>query len=225
MIGESTLGMNWATYWLLDTAAVNLVPLSRVHGPARSIVAQWNKRFHGLSRDDCVDRTMSLFESGDIFLELAGRIVPAPNRHLIDRGMHYGRPTHDGLFYGLTAQGGSKWERLTDPDWRRFYNLTRSGDELTLEAADKDLVHRALRTYLLEERLKVMGLSPEETTLAPWQPVYWKQLPSGERVRLQYEPVPHGDELTLAMQDQLKADSSYFRQWYRDPFATSAGVV
>ncbi len=85
------------------------------------------------------------------------------------------------LFYGLTEKGGRLWEEQTRPDWRMFGRY--SSDPDTLEKEAEAATRGVLDAILKYDRYHSGEIPRNETIkileLKPWQPTYWKTLPSG----------------------------------------------
>ena len=79
--------------------------------------------------------------------------------------------------YGLTAQGGERWERMSQFDWD--YHLGGFSDT-GVESTKAEMID----VYLAWTRSSVPG-SEKQSTLRPWKATYWKSLPEGIRVRYQ----------------------------------------
>ena len=79
------------------------------------------------------------------------------------------------LEYGLTAQGGERWELMSQFDWS--YHLGGSSDT-GVEGTKAELID----VYLAWTRSSVPG-SEKQTVVRPWKATYWKSFPEGIRVR------------------------------------------
>jgi hypothetical protein len=127
------------------------------------------------TRDELIDSLYDMFCCGD----LAARRVTkrrrgrpfVPTREEIDAALC------DALDieYGLTAQGGERWELMSQFDWN--YHLAGSS-ERGVESEKAEMID----VYLAWTRRSMPG-SERKTAVRPWKATYWKSLPEGIRVR------------------------------------------
>lgn len=147
-----------------------------------------------LTRPEMVNVLEHLFDKGDLIATRTDR----------NRDQHLGQfmPTRDDIEagilqkqyfdYGLTAQGGNRWEIITHVDWSMYLaegfsgntkNFrpglpNKSGDFRMLESMNCDLMRQYADSY---GRIGVtlIPLLELDHTFIPWQVTYWKTLPSG----------------------------------------------
>lgn len=175
-------------YWLLDSVVEGWYSLRWL--VAEDISGAFNKPSHGLNRDELVSVLDRLFQCGDLLAERMEKTVPKgffiPTQTEIEEAFD-GRLT---CFYGLTSQGGARWEEVSRPQWERYLSAWASLDppEAEIVGSDRQMVERY---YSLSEYfLKVSAVPPgsqQWDVLEPWQATYWKTLPLGHRVRFNCE--------------------------------------
>ena len=165
-------------FWLLETAATGKVPLSLIGLSDQELVSQWNKKPHGVSSERVGDILWFLFQQKDVcFVDKCGHPASPTQLELgaeiVRRGW-----AKDSMCYGLTPQGGSRWEALAAPNWNHFFDGTWiSEEELAIETRTKVNLHRVLR-YGAEYWNKVIDLkSLSCEVVRPWQATYWKTFP------------------------------------------------
>jgi hypothetical protein len=96
------------------------------------------------------------------------------------------RPERNPLTYRLSPQGGDVWAHYAEVDWSK---LIRWG---VAEAKEWELT--ASVREAIEIALQLREIAPEEIpgtgrweVVRPWQAIYWKVLPVGNRYRYKYE--------------------------------------
>src|ERR1051325_9516623 len=188
------MSMDKNEYWLLDSAVEARQSLTCL--VSEDIEAAFNKRSHGLDRDELIDVLGRLFRRGDL---LAKRMEKS-----VSKGFFIPTPTEieealDGrliCFYGLTLQGGARWEEVSQPRWERYisdwvYAEPREGEII---ASDRDLVEHYDSLSHHDSEISVIPGSKQWDVLRPWQATYWKELPVGHRLRYKYEWVERKPE-------------------------------
>jgi hypothetical protein len=99
-------------------------------------------------------------------------------------------------FYGLTLQGGTRWEEVSQPRWERYISASVYAEprEGNIIGSDRDLVEQydSLSQHAFE--ISVIPGSKRWDVLRPWQATYWKELPVGHRLSFKYEWVPRPPE-------------------------------
>lgn len=93
------------------------------------------------------------------------------------------------VWYAMTAEGASVWERLARPNWGRYVRVRR--DERGTEVVA--LTQRVARLYVASLRYWGDVLTPgtlREDIIRPWRATYWKTRPKGVRIRFRtsYDP-------------------------------------
>ncbi len=186
--------MDAGEYWLLDSVVESWDSLAML--VSKDIETAFNKRSHGLTRNQLIDVLEHLFLRGDLLAQRMEKSGPKeffiPNRTEIEDAFS-GRVL---CFYGLTLQGGARWEEVSQPHWERYiydsvYAEPREGEII---GSDRDLVEQydSLSRYYSE--VSVVPGSKHWDVLRPWQATYWKELPVGHRLRFKYEWVERTPE-------------------------------
>ena len=107
-----------------------------------------------------------------------------------------------GLDYGLTAQGGSRWETITQADWSRFFwvgsayihewiepgqepldlgeKAVEPVDYSIISGSDKKLIEESLTACAEAKGFTIV--MPVWEVMQPWRVTYWKTLPIGYQV-------------------------------------------
>ena len=179
--------MDKGEYWLLDSVIEARYPLMWL--ASEDIEGRFNKRNHGLKRDELVSVLKHLFWRGDLFaqsLEKSGpkdRFIPTQNE--IEEALE-GRLD---CVYGLTLQGGARWEEVSRPHWERYVSAWVYADpqEGQIVGSDRGLVEKydSMSHYVWD--ISVVPGSKRWDVLEPWQATYWKELPLGHRVRFSFQ--------------------------------------
>ncbi len=202
--------MDRAEYWLLDTAVDTKYPLDWL--VAEDIEIVFNRSGHGLTPNELLTLLTRLFAHGDLLAQL--RIGPETFQP-VEPTVEQITSALTGEFrmdYGLTVQGGARWEAYSAPDWSRYIDAGYFGDSLTGEVAAG--TRRAAEQYLaLEPFISSSSIVPNSVqweTLAPWQATYWKVLPEGHRATFRYV-----EDTTVRMHDPMR-DEEWMRllKWY-----------
>ena len=119
--------MDAGEYWLLDSVVRSWDSLAML--VSKDIETAFNKRSHGLTRDQLINVLEHLFLRGDLLAQRMEKSVRKeffiPTRTEIEEAFS-GRVR---CFYGLTLQGGARWEEVSQPDpihHAREWSTTRS---------------------------------------------------------------------------------------------------
>ena len=83
--------MDYAEFWVLETAVEAGIPFSRLIGPRASIEAQWNKPYHNLPRSSMLNLLDGLTRNGDIVAGDGDKKF-TPSRKQIDEWLVYDHP-------------------------------------------------------------------------------------------------------------------------------------
>lgn len=177
-------------YWLLDSVVEGWYPIGWL--VSADVEGAFNKPNHGLNRDELISVLDSLFQRGDLLAERMEKSVSKgffiPTQKEIEDALS-GRLD---CSYGLTSQGGARWEEVSRPQWERYltawvYADPLEGGEIT--GSDRQMVEKydSLSHYYLG--VSAVPGSKLWDVLEPWQATYWKVLPLGHRVRFRYESV------------------------------------
>ncbi len=130
------------------------------------------------SRDELLETLYNLTCCGDLAVRRAWRQAQqkrhpmfVPTREEIDAALCGALD----LAYGLTPQGGARWESMAQFDWS--YHVKYFADA-GIECTNAEMVD----VYLAWSRRSVPG-SEKRRSIRHWKPTYWKSLPVGVRVR------------------------------------------
>ena len=179
--------MNKNEYWLLDSAVEAWYPL--VWLVSDDVEGSFNKRHHGLERDELVSVLAELFGRGDLSAQRVEKFIEkeifTPARAEIEAAL-------DGrldCLYGLSSQGGARWEEVSRPQWERYITAGVYADpnEGEVIGSDRQLVEKYDSLSYYVSHISVVTGSKHWDVLEPWQATYWKELPLGHRLRFKYE--------------------------------------
>jgi len=190
------MSMDKKEYWLLDSAVEARQSLKSL--VSDDIEGAFNKRSHGLNRDELIEVLGELFQRGDL---LAKRMEKSVSKGFFIPTQTEIEDAFDGrltCFYGLTSQGGARWEEVSQPQWERYicdfvYAEPREG---AIIGCDRELVEQYDSMSRRNSEVSVIPGSKHWDVLQPWQATYWKQLPLGHRLSFKYEWVPRPPEPT-----------------------------
>lgn len=174
-------------YWLLDSVVEARDSLKCL--VSEDIEVAFNKQGHGLNRDELISVLDRLFQRGDLFAERKEKSVSKgffiPTTAEIEEAF-------DGrllCFYGLTSQGGARWEEVSQPHWERYIvnYIYAEPQEGAIIGSDRDLVEQYDSLSQHDSDVLIVPGSKHWDVLRPWQATYWKELPVGHRLRFKYE--------------------------------------
>jgi HEAT repeat protein len=194
--GHSKLAHPELEFFLLSIVVEGYRPLQMLE--RESLGENVNRHVPDFTRDELVDILSDLFRCGDLIAHLGGtsrlhggdpNVRPGMILHKADRSRPLcpSRDEIDGalcgalnLHYGLTPQGGARWEAMAQFDWN--YHLGKwFGDGF--EGPSREMIE----VYLAYDDVAVAG-SEQWSTVRPWKATYWKSIPEGVRVRYQDAP-------------------------------------
>lgn len=174
-------------YWLLETVAEFGIPICWL--AYEDIEEALNKPGHGMERPLLVETMQKLFSEGLIVAHKFGQLNDCFNltTKQIDSALNEKRNRKEH-YYRLTTKGGEFWEAFASPNWQYFisggYELP---DDSDLWLGDLTCMKKKhLETYfcsLSYYDYEVDQASIQWDTLKPWEATYWKELPTGHRVR------------------------------------------
>jgi hypothetical protein len=221
--------MDYAEFWVLETAVEWGVPFSRVVGPRAAIAAQWNKPYHDLPRTDMLNLLDGLARNGDIVAGEDFQTRFTPSRKQIDEWLIYGDPRKFRRWYYLTPQGGERWERFSNADWERYHSFEwdcNAEDVLEVAATSPEGAERAYRYVAPWNELRVFPETLEHHTLRPWAATYWKTLPVGYSARFRCHYFEDEDAMKAHFfggmsetdiqdaQARVRREYDHFSNWY-----------
>jgi hypothetical protein len=156
---------------------------------SEDVEGTFNKRNHGLSRDELTSVLNHLFRRGEL---LAQRVRTSEPKVFFKPTEAEIQEALDGrldVTYGLTPQGGARWEEVSRPHWERYISAWVYADpqEGQIVGSDRGLVEKynSMSHYVWD--ISVVPGSKRWDVLEPWQATYWKQLLLGHRVRFSFE--------------------------------------
>jgi hypothetical protein len=173
-------------FFLLSAVVSHYHDLSILESPDLGLHV--NKRVPKFTRDELIDTLSDLFCGGDTsawLLKGNSRSRPfVPTRNEIDAALCGALQ----LDYGLTSQGGARWEAMAQFDWNDYI-----GAWFEVEHGYEGASQEMLEVYLCWSGCAVPG-SEEWSLVRPWKATYWKSLPEGVRVRYLEGPSPSNFE-------------------------------
>lgn len=187
------MNLTWGELWLLETAVHAWIPLRFLVHP--EIDQLFNKPGHHLDLQELADALERLRARGDVVLRTDSRGPHVPSRDQLFAALVYakGRRPPNGLHYGLTRQGGERWEQAAGADWSRYVR-----DSLSFAAEDDDVVgprceitgmdRARVEAALAASRRDVLPGTLTWDRLEPWPVTPWKTLPGAYRVRFRCGP-------------------------------------
>ena len=199
--------MDRDTYWLLDAAATDYVPLELIT-LEYNVTVVWNKPWHGMDEERLLHALHTSFIEGDL-IAMVGKdegpdelFVPTVEEVRAAFARTAGRYIH----YGLTAQGGARWEHASAPRWDRFVDTLRDLEEGEITATTRELAGRYLASQAYNG-IEIVAGSEQWQELIPWPATYWKSLEIGHKVRFRYqEPTREEREPEPAWVEDLLAE-------------------
>jgi len=183
-------------YWLLDSVVESQCPLAWL--VAKNVGEVLNKRDHDLNRDELMSVLNRLFRRGDLLAQRMERAVEKevfiPTETEIEAALN----RRLDCIYGLTLQGGARWEEVSQPHWERYIydSVYAEPQEGEIIGSDRALVEQYDSLIHYDSEISVVPGSKRWDVLRPWQATYWKELPVGHRLRFKYEWVKRSPERT-----------------------------
>ncbi|MFN7939847.1 MAG: HEAT repeat domain-containing protein [Bryobacteraceae bacterium] len=149
-----------------------------------------NRHAPAFTREELIDTLSEMFRAGDLIarrytMGSHGRwFVPATTE--IDAAVCGAL----NLEYGLTPQGGARWEAMSEFDWN--YHL---GDfrEDGFASASREMIETYLSWTGWSHGHEVTPATEWWSFHRPWRATYWKNLPEG--IRIHYEEGPDREPL------------------------------
>ena len=142
--------------------------------------------------DECVNRAVPKFSQAELIETLYGLFCCGDltaRRLYRKKSEQYFVPTREEIdaalcgaieiSYGLTRQGGERWERMSNFDWS-FYVRDADDSENTIEGTSAEMIEVYLASFV--------SRSPGADVLSrvrPWKATYWKRLPKALRIQFQ----------------------------------------
>jgi len=197
--------MDEGEYWLLDSVIEAWYPLRWL--VSGDVELAFNRRHHGISRGELTGTLGRLFERGEL-LAKRGRDCFTPTWAEIEEALA-GRLE---LSYGLTPQGGARWEAISTPKWQRYVRASVFADSQGGEivGSDRSLVEKYDSLSHQAWNISVIEGSRRWDVLEPWQATYWKELPTGHRIRFRFTWV----EPPQPIDPQAREWLAWMAKWY-----------
>jgi len=196
-----------------------------------------NEEGHGLPYDALLKVMFYLFDADYIFAQrmsnflsskniikdpITGKRIPLrevgsefkPTLTEVAAGLRAEKP----IAYGLTAQGGSKWEEFFKPRWEHYlivgytYDMETSKNGAEIYSSNKALVEQYFDFAEKWQDVFIEG-SEKWEELTPWEPTYWKTLPVGYQLTFGCKVSP----LEVTRNYDLENWLSTIRNWYSKP--------
>lgn len=204
-------------YWVLETAVEDFAPLSTIWGDPVYLADRWNKPAHSCTRNGLVGLLFHLAKAGDIvFLDENLEECGMSEEKLIVQ-LESLDWTPEEKYYGLTSQGGERWEQSVTLDWSRYYSFERTGDlceHCEIASSSPSMANRAFQYVVHRHELCVIESSVTRDILSPWHATYWKTLKVGASIRFDVD----NQELKKTKEtEDLFAEELFFRRWYTSP--------
>lgn len=207
--------MDKAEYWLIDSVVEARYPLFWLMMNADDLEAAYNRPGHNMNFIELVNVLSDLVCKGDLVLHQMeqgeSHLIPHPSREDIMAGLRRERD----IDYGLSTQGGARWEVVTNPVWEHFIDTGDYLDPVTegeIIAVDRTLVEE----YYTIHRFTVAIIPETERwdMLAPWHATYWKTLPHGHRLRYRYDVHGEVSETPEWVTTKLKQLNTWYTHLY-----------
>lgn len=208
---KAELHMDSRDVWLLDIAVEHMQPIGLFGCERDHVEGQLNRSMPPMSNEEIVDRLQKNFAAGLLFATDTDHRKAQLGKQEIQACIQYTRKVFAGsdrdvvnafkgpeaFYYGLTAQGGARWEEITRPDWDWFVICQGkprepSRDEecpgierwqMELAGRNRTNVARCFSfiTSTLCSYSPIPG-SESWTELANWNATYWKTFPKAYRL-------------------------------------------
>jgi hypothetical protein len=174
------------SFWFLDEVVELGLNLAVLCSPDIEVIV--NRPSHGLDEHELAPMLASLCAAG--FIEVKGPDdVLARTLREIEDAFAVSRCSpvpHTGFQYFLTPEGGAAWERLTRPDWSRYFVTALSRQETWIEAASLEAAEGEFRWEATDPSHVPVPGSEIRTVMRPWAATYWKTLPIGYKVHFRW---------------------------------------
>ena len=177
--------------WLLELAVRYWLPICGLNRSNDDLHRWLLRGGHGLSKDDLHQTLRRLFDAGDICATVDEIDAPSfnPTDEQLDAALA-GRDGHRMLRYGMTLQGGARWEFLAKPNWDRFFDRDTVYGERTTQifAGSRDRLVELIEASEIIWNIRVLDPQPKIEVLEPWNDATaWKPLPRGYRTIVPFE--------------------------------------
>jgi hypothetical protein len=246
-------GIEKGEYWIIDVAVQYSQYMSSLRHPEEYLEQAFNRKGHSLTYIEILDTLDKLFQKGDLIAFCdPNDITPfstdpfIPTREQIDSAMKKELPY--SVFYGLTFQGGTRWESSSKTNWDFFFDFAHSEEDKDEEdgllvddgrgffytKSDREMKviviggsQKILQEYLnygLADPFKIIDIeSISWEILGAWQPTYWKTLAQSYRLSYIAQPLlpkSESDHFKINAFDYIYSQwrRSTIGKWYTNPF-------
>ena len=179
--------MDRDTYWLLEAAAIDPVPLELLT-LEHKVTIVWNRPWHGMDEERLLHALHTSFIGGDLVAITGEDEGPdnifVPTMEEVRAAL--ARTAGCYMYYGLTAQGGARWEQASAPRWDWFVDASWDLEEGEITATTRELAGRYLARKAYDG-IEVVAGSEQWQELTPWPATYWKSLETGHKVSYRYQ--------------------------------------
>ena len=179
--------MDGDTYWLFDAAARYYVPMELLT-LEHKVTITWNKPWHGMDEERLLHALHTLFIGGDLVAISGEEEGPdgifVPTMEEVRAAL--ARTAGSYMYYGLTAQGGARWEQASAPRWDWFVDALWDVEEGEIAASTRERAGRYLARKAYDG-IEVIAGSEQWQELTPWPATYWKSLETGHKVSYRYQ--------------------------------------
>lgn len=122
---SNSSNINRGEYWVINAALEASLFFSAL--AVENLEETFNIKGHGLNYSQLVDTLDCLFQRGDLIAYYSQSIQKSypnwnifiPNKQEIIAGLQGNLVSN--ICYKLTAQGGTRWESVSNPNWNRYY--------------------------------------------------------------------------------------------------------
>ncbi len=185
-------------YWLLEAVVSHRLPVHWLDWD--ELAEAVNKKAHGMSRELLVETLLGLFTAGLVEADTSKAEHLSLNAAQIEAALDK-RSRDSRANYGLTPKGGAQWEAFAAPCWEGFVGDSCDWpvekipglEKVDLVCQDRGTVERyfeSMQHYYFD----IVQGSVQWDILKPWQATYWKELPSGHRLRFDGKRKPEIEE-------------------------------
>jgi hypothetical protein len=184
-----------------------------------------------ISHKKLLQAAISLFEQGYIKASVYAEMY---DYHFVDNVVLTSKGIQDhldkklNLDYYLTPEGGAYWEKLSNPDWDRFFIINIDKNlryPQGILGAQQKIVKKLFERDCYLFMHKHIPHTETWQIFTPWSATYWKTLPQGYCLSYQYEYSNFDwevqEKLPLKLRqkvDRIKSWYAQLRKWYTNPY-------
>jgi len=193
--------------WILEIAITFHLGISNLTRSDESIRNWLNRGSHELSPPELRKTLRRLFDNRDLeafypdddtYLCPSDERFFCPSDGQLDAAL---RGEDNRLAYRLTIQGASRWEKLANPNWARYFEQSSVGDN-TYEviAGSRERLLELVRESKTLWQVTISATDLDIQALRPWRVKHWKTFPVGYRVLAEYFESPWLGESDAVME-------------------------